>query len=187
MTSPTEYTISAIEYSGDLKPWGDGYAPQIVLTNSGYVGWNQTEVNTESLPFDADYVETVVSGLSVRDLPSGTVERFFKIFYGLDVITKETIGYSQGDYGTSYVFGTPEYYELTGTDKVTESDHNDLCAWVWGDVYEVRTKAVTHTETCSLGHDHIITDEESELEYFIYGMDEAHKFATEHNIEIEGL
>lgn len=180
------YTITALTESSHLKPEGDGYAPQIVFTRNNY-GWNITELNTESLPFDSDYVETVIHDLSVRDLPDGSVERFFKIFYDLEVIRKDTHGYSQGDWGVSYVFGTPEFYELTGAPGIQESDHNDLCAWIWGDVYEVRTKAVTHEETCNLDHTHVITDEESELEYFIYGMDEAHKFANENNIEIEGL
>ena len=180
------YTITALTESGHLKPEGDCYAPQVVLTRNNY-GWNVTELNTESLPFDGDYVETVVHDLSVRDLPDGSVKRFFKIFYDLEVNRKDTQGYSQGDWGVSFVFGTPEFYELTGATEVSEYDHNDLCAWIWGDVYEVRSKAVTHTETCSLGHDHIITDVKSELDHYIYGMDQAHKFANEHNIEIEGL
>lgn len=187
MTAQTEYTITSVLYSGDIKPWGDCYAPQIVLTHGGYGHWNITELCTESLPFSAEQFNEWRSELDDRRLGLDVLARFIKICYGIEMIHTSTTGYSQRDWGYSFVFGTPEYYELTGTDKVTESDHNDLCAWIWGDVYEVRTKAVTHVETCSLGHDHIITDEESELEYFIYGMDEAHKFAEEHNIEIEGL
>lgn len=186
MTTSTEYTISTIDYSGDLKPWGDCYAPQIILTAS-YGGRlnNITELNTQDLPFTAEeFVE-----IWDRFNDQITLARWISIFHGKEIYVhrQDTTGFSQGDYGESFVFGTPEFYKLTGTDKVTEADHNDLCAWVWGDVYEVRTKAVTHTETCSLGHDHIITDEPSALEYHIYGMDEAMKFANEHNIEIEGL
>lgn len=187
MSDKTEYTISTIDYSGDLKPWGDCYAPQIVTTYEGYGRWNVTELNTESLPFTAEEFNEWRSELADRQLDLDHLCRFIKIFYGIEVIYSQTSGYSQSDWGYSFVFGTPEFYELTGAPGINESDHNDLCAWIWGDVYEVRTKAVTHTETCNLGHDHIITDEESELEYFIYGMDEAMKFAKEHNIEIEGF
>ena len=182
MSDQTEYTISTIDYSGDLKPWGDCYAPQIVFTGSYGGYWNTTELNTESLPFSAEEFRNAWVALGDEN-----VLRWAKIVHGLEVITKETTGYSQGDYGQSFVFGTPEFFKLTGAPRIQESDHNDLCAWIWGDVYEVRTKAITHTETCSLGHDHIITDEESESDHIIYGMDEATKFANEHNIEIEGL
>lgn len=187
MTTPTEYTISTIDYSGDMKPWGDGYAPQIVLTHGGHGHWNITELCTETLPFSAEQFNEWRSELASRQLDLDVLARFIRIFYGIEMIHTGTTGYSQSDWGYSFVFGTPEFYELTGATKVTESDHNDLCAWIWGDVYEVRTKAVTHEETCNLGHAHTITDEESESDHIIYGMDEAMKFANEHNIEIEGL
>ena len=186
------YTITALSESSHLKPEGDCYAPQIVLTASRGRLENVTELNTESLPFDADELREVLEDYNWRfrgkdvDIDA-LVSRRFRIVYGIDVNHTSTHGYSQGDWGESFVFGTPEFYKVTGAPGLTDTDHNELCAWIWGDVYEVRTKAVTHIETCSLGHDHIITDEESELEYFIYGMDQAHKFANEHNIEIEGL
>lgn len=186
------YTITALNESSHLKPEGDGYAPQIVLTASRGRLENVTELNTESLPFDADEVREVLEDYNWRFRDKNVdidalVCRRFRIVYGIDVIHSSTHGYSQGDWGESFVFGTPEFYELTGAPGISESDHNELCAWIWGDVYEVRTKAVTHTETCSLGHEHIITDEESELDDYIYGMDYATKFANAHNIEIEGL
>ena len=182
MTDQTEYTISTVVYSGDLMPDGEVYAPQIVFTGSYGGYWNTTELNTKSLPFTAEEFRNAWVALGDEN-----VLRWAKVFYGLEVITKETIGYSQGDYGQSFVFNTEEFRNVTGATRIQESDHNDLCAWIWGDVFEVNTKEITHTETCSLGHDHIITDEESEPDHIIYGMDEATKFANEHNIEIEGL
>lgn len=186
MTTQTEYNISTVVYSGDLMPDGDGYAPQIVLT-AGYRGQlnNVTELNTQDLPFTAEEFVTIWE----RFNDQVTLARWISIFHGKEIFVhrQDTTGYSQGDWGESFVFGTPEYFATTGATQVTESDHNDLCAWVWGDVYEVCTKAVTHEETCNLGHVHTITDGESEPGHIIYGMDEAMKFAKEHNIEIEGL
>lgn len=181
----TQYSIQPLEHSEDLKPEGDCYAPQIVLTHEGYGHWNITELNTESLPFTAEEFNEWRSELAARQLDLDHLCRFIKIFYGIEVIYSGTHGFSQGDWGYSFVFGTPEFFEVTGAPRIQESDHTDLCAWVWGDVYEVYTKAVTHTETCNLGHDHVIVDEPSEPYYIIYGMDEAMKFAKKYNIEIE--
>ena len=181
------YTITALTESSHLKPEGDCYAPQIVLTASRGRLENITELNTESLPFTAEEFNDWRDRLAARGMGLDFLCRFVKVFYGIEAIHQETTGYSQSNWGYSFVFGTPEFYELTGATEVSEYDHNDLCAWIWGDVYEVYSKAVTHTETCSLGHDHIITDVKSELDHYIYGMSNATKFVNEHNIEIEGL
>ena len=155
---------------------------------------NVTELNTQDLPFTAEEFKVIYDELSYPYRYSNPhrstdiiVTRFIKIFYDIVVNISGTLGYSQGDWGISFVFNTEEFRNTTGATEVSESDHNDLCAWVLGDVYEVCTKAVTHEETCNLGHVHTITDEESEPGHIIYGMDEAMKFAKEHNIEIEGL
>lgn len=180
----TDYTVRAIEYSSDYMPEGDCYAPQIVLTASRGRLENVTELNTQDLPFTAEeFVE-----IWERFNDQVTLARWISIFHGKEIYVhrQDTTGYSQGDYGESFVFGTPEFFQLTGAPRIQESDHNDLCAWVWGDVYEfteVITPEVSHVETCNLGHDHVIMDTPQEVESFIvYGMDEAMKYG-----EIEGL
>lgn len=192
----TEYIIEELSYSGDYRPEGDGYAPQIVFTRSMH-GWNTYELNTESLPVDAEFILELFDNKfpvinykgRYRDTEfcADVLVRWFRIMFDIEVRWTITRGYSQGDWGISFIFGTPEFYKVTGAPGLTDTDHNDLCAWLWGDVYEVRTKEVTQSETCNLGHDHVTILEESELDHIIYGMDEAHKFAKEHNIEIEGL
>lgn len=186
--------IRTVVESADFKPDGECYAPQIVLTARMGRLDNVSELNTDYLPFTAEEFKNIYEELSDtfrysnRYLDTDEVVcRFIRIFYGIEVAHMSTHGHSQGDWGESFIFAPENWKTLTGATNLTERDHNDLCAWIWGDVYEVRTKAVTHEETCNLGHTHVITDEESELEYFIYGMDEAHKFANENNIEIEGL
>ena len=170
-------------------PDGDGYAPQIVLTASRGRLENVTELNTQDLPFTSEEFVTIWE----RFNDQVTLARWISIFHGKEIFVhrQDTTGYSQGDWGESFVFGTPEFYELTGATQVTESDHNDLCAWVLGDVYEVTeviTPEVSHVETYNLGHEHkTVTTPEETCTSIIYGMDEAMKFAKEHNIEIEGL
>lgn len=175
----SDYKVYTIDYSGDLKPDGDCYAPQIVLT-AGYRGRleNVTELNTQDLPFTAEeFVE-----IWERFNDQVTLARWISIFHEKEIYVhrQDTTGFSQGDFGESFVFGTPEFFQLTGATEISESDHNDLCAWIWGDVYDVTkivTQEVSHVETCNLGHDHVIVDTPQEDETFIvYGMDEAMKY-----------
>lgn len=175
----SDYKVHMIDYSGDLMPEGDGYAPQIILT-AGYRGRleNVTELNTQDLPFTAEeFVE-----IWERFNDQVTLARWISIFHEKEIYVhrQDTTGFSQGDFGESFVFGTPEFFQLTGATEVSESDHNDLCAWIWGDVYDVTkivTQEVSHVETCNLGHDHVIVDTPQEDETFIiYGMDEAMKY-----------
>lgn len=135
--------VHALNESSYLKPDGDAYAPQVIAVASRR-GWSALELNTNSLPFDADYVLEVLDRLSYRTKlpdPAPTIQRFFRIWWNLDVNITGTHGYSQGDYGASFVFVTPEYLEITGRDieayPIDKLDHNDLCMWLWGDVYEV--------------------------------------------------
>lgn len=193
-------TIEALTYSDHYRPYGDGYAPQIVLTASHGRLDDITELNTISLPFTGEQFSEWREALADKYRYSNPekygqdgdiLARFMKIFFDLEMIHTGTSGHSQGDWGESFVFGTPEFYATTGATGIQESDHNDLCAWIWGDVYEVTevvSPEVSTTETCNLGHNHttIIEYEETTMS-IIYGMDQAMKFAQEHNIEIEGL
>lgn len=191
----TQYTITALQDSHDYKPFGDGYAPQIVLTASRGRLENVTELNTEYLPFTAeefkDFYNELMSRIWDKNVDVDEIVcRYFKMYYGFDVAHWGTYGYSQGDWGESFLFFPEEWQETvgwSGDQTAKDEAHNDLCRWVWGDVYEVRTVPETHTDVCNLGHEHITADVPSELDHHIYGMDQAMKFAKENNIEIEGL
>lgn len=182
----SDYRVRAIEYSGDYRPYGDAYAPQIVITASHGRLDDITELNTIALPFTGEQFNGWRDEFSARQMDLDVLCRFVKIFYGIEVINTGTSGYSQGDWGYSFVFGTPEFYATTGATGIQESDHNDLCAWIWGDVYEVTevvSPEVSHVETCNLGHDHTtITEHEETNTFIVYGMDQAMKYG-----EIEDL
>lgn len=140
--------VHALEYSDHLKPDGDCYAPQVVLTWDRY-SWDAHELNTDTLPFGVDswltdlvdhfrYKRRVISGWTAHAGDAyRVIERYFRIFWDMEVSVIETHGHSKGDLGVSLVFATPEWLEVTGAPGVRESDHNDFCAWLWGDVYEV--------------------------------------------------
>lgn len=180
----SDYKVHTIDYSGDLKPEGDGYAPQIVLTASRGRLENVTELNTQDLPFTAEeFVE-----IWERFNDQVTLARWISIFHEKEIYVhrQDTTGYSQGDYGESFVFGTPEFFQLTGATEVSESDHNDLCAWVWGDVYEVFEDDPDDCDGCpaclQFYADHPVDTPQEDETFIVYGMDEAMKYG-----DIEGL
>lgn len=129
--------VHALEDASDYKPDGDCYAPQVVLTRA-MRGFDGHMLNGHMLPFDDGDVYTVWQEYGPRHYDAIEVmRRYYRAFYGIEMHHKETRGSSQGDYGHSFVFATPEWLEMTGAPGVRESDHNDFCAWLWGDVYEV--------------------------------------------------
>lgn len=186
--------IRTVVESADFKPDGDGYAPQIVLTARMGRLDNVSELNTDYLPFTAEEFKNIYEELSDtfrysnRYLDTDEVVcRFIRIFYGIEVAHMTTHGFSQGDWGESFIFAPENWKTLTGATNLTERDHNDLCAWIWGDVYETYIPATYKTETCNLGHTHETELTEDEHQEIVYGMDEANKFAKENNTEIEGF
>jgi hypothetical protein len=187
--------VHALEDSSYYKPDGDCYAPQVVLTGSIH------ELNTGTLPFDAGWLVDVmdrfkdshrtISGWHAHYGDACRVaERYFRIFWDMDVSIIETHGHSQGDWGHSFVFATPEWLEMTGAPGVRESDHNDFCAWLWGDVYEVFNDdpedlnpkcpggditwpgTLPNGEPCSF----IIGAVTEDCPMFVYGMDQAMEY-----------
>lgn len=190
--------IRTVVESTNSKPWGDCYAPQIVLTARMGRLDNVSELNTDYLPFTAEEFKNIYEELSdTFRYPNSYLDvnevvcRFIRIFYGIEVAHIPTHGYSQGDWGESFIFAPENWKTLTGATNLTERDHNDLCSWIWGDVYEVTeviTPEVSHVETCNLGHEHTtVTTPEETYTSILYGMDEANKFAKENNTEIEEL
>ena len=137
--------VHALEDSSDYKPWGDCYAPQVVLSRA-MRGFDGHMLNGHMLPFTDGDVYTAYDRFRlsfgscnprVPDRTTEVMRRYYRAFYGIEMIHKETQGFSQGDWGHSFVFATPEWLEMTGAPGLRESDHNDFCAWLWGDVYEV--------------------------------------------------
>lgn len=166
--------VHALEESGDYKPWGDCYAPQVVLTSS-WSGYNTHALNEEYLPFDASSVKLVWRELGPRHHdPFEVMQRYYQAFYGIEMHHKETHGYSQGDWGHSFVFATPEWLEMTGATGVNERDHNDFCAWLWGDVYEVFDDGEGAAVPNEL--DWVSGDYTEDCPLIVYGMDEAMKY-----------
>lgn len=173
-----------MEYSDHLRPDGDCYAPQVVLTWDRS-SWNIHELNTDTLPFGVDrwladlvdhfrHERRVISGWTAHAGDAyQVIERYFRIFWGMEVSVIETRGYSKGDLGVSLIFATPEWLELTGAPGITESDHTDFCAWLWGDVYEVFDDDADPDEPDMsvvpryTSEDHPMT---------VYGMEEAMKY-----------
>lgn len=163
--------VRAMEYSGDDKPDGDCYAPQIVLTSDSGYRWNTTELNTDSLPFTLEQFVNAYEEFRSRDhrTAENMVCRWARVMGCTDAIIESIHGFSQGDWGFSFVFSTPEWLELTGAPGLTESDHNDLAAWVWGDVYEVY-------EDLEKDEDGNWIEDDNDAPLTIYGMDEAAKY-----------
>ena len=139
----TDYRVHAIH--GDtsyLKPDGDGYAPQVALTWDRY-SYNTTELNTASLPLP---VEVLVKAFTEFNHDSALTLRWLHIVTGMDVATHKSVGFSQGDEATIFIFATPEFMEVTGAPGVCEEDCLDLGAWLWGDVYEVSYRDDVHED-----------------------------------------
>lgn len=165
----TQTLAVPMTYSQDFMPDGDCYAPQVVLTNKHY-GWTTHELNTDTLPVDGCEIVDLFDRFRASCNGSiwGGAEmlvRYFRIFYDIEVHHTPTSGYSQGDWGHSFVFATPEWLEMTGAPGINESDHNDFCAWIWGDVYEVHTY---DTETHTFEDDGIT---------ILYGYDQAKEYS----------
>lgn len=149
-------TITPMQYTGDDKPSGEGYAPQIVLTNdSPRRGWNVTELNADYLPFTGEELAHAYDRF--QDSSTTPEEMVLRWATSLGVTGGSwtgTHGFSQGDYGVSFAFTTPAWLEVTGATSLSADDHNDLCAWIWGDLYEV-------------------WEDDNEYPTIVYGMDNA--------------
>lgn len=192
--------VHALEYIEDLRPDGGGYAPQVVLIRNLHgTGWGWSELNADYLPFTAATVAEVWDRFRNewpdRHLPyypraEAAMARYFRIFYGVEMHHKITRGFSQSDWGHSFVFATPEWLEVTGAPGVRESDHNDFCAWLWGDVYEVFNDDPEDLNPKCPGGDirwpmtlpdgtevqGVISAVTEEYPMTVYGMDEAMKY-----------
>lgn len=177
--------VHALEDSSHLRPYGDCYAPQVVLTgDSPRPRWGIHTLNDRYLPASDEHIAHVwaefLSRWPERHLPGypkaeEAMKRYFRIFYDTEVHYKVTRGFSQGDWGHSFVFATPEWLEMTGAPGVRESDHNDFCAWLWGDVYEVFQDGCEpdlEVDVPWLGD----IEEGDDSPLIVYGMDEAMKY-----------
>lgn len=156
--------VFAIQDSSDYRPEGAGYAPQVVLTSdSPRRGWNITELNTDYLPFTGEELERAYSEFRSRSnsfsIAENMVVRWARALGVTSGTWVETKGFGQGDYGVSFVFSTSEWMETTGAVNLSKEDHNDLCAWIWGDVYEV-------------------WEEGNEYPTVVYGMDNAWSYGA---------
>lgn len=184
--------VHALEDSSHLRPDGDCYAPQVVLIPQGYGRAEVHELDMEHSPVDGHEVLTAfrrfreLDGLRGDDFTIELMQRYYRIFYDTEMHHKVTRGFSQGDWGHSFVFATPEWLEVTGAPGVRESDHNDFCAWLWGDVYEVfQDGCEPDLEVDVPWLADIEEGDDSPL--IVYGMDEAMKygkitFPTHHTI-----
>lgn len=168
--------VRAMEFSGDDKPDGDCYAPQIVLTSDSGYRWNTSELNTDSLPFTVERFTEAYNtfrGLDHADLRKLSAEaravRWARAQGATDALHTSVHGHSQGDWGFSFVFSTPEWLEMTGAPGLSEADHTDLAAWVFGDVYEVYEDLEKDEDG-----DWILDGDDAPLT--VYGMDEASKY-----------
>lgn len=138
-----------IQHTADYRPEDVGYAPQIVLTLDTPRGWNDTELNADYLPFTATQFREVYEELAYRYRDFGTAEnmvaRWARVLGCTEVSWQVTRGYSQGDYGISFVFSTDKWLEDTGAVSLRGTDHADLCSWIWGDVYEYMEDGEEHS------------------------------------------
>lgn len=189
----SKYKVHALTDSSWLKPDGDGYAPQVMLTHESYGSWNSHDLNAESIPLDGEQLAQVHSALG-ND--AELTARWARIVTGCNVIAVNTRGSSQGDYGTVFVFDTPEFREVTGADGITSEDATDLAAWIWGDVYEVIELehytvgfgGFPGSRVCSCGATCCEEENDEENTFTVYGMAEAMKygeivFPTRHSYE----
>lgn len=188
--APKVHALTETDY---LRPDGDCYAPQILLTQDFGNRWNTTELNTGIIPVltAADVVRAFVELGRDAELTA----RWCRIISGCSVIAVDTTGFSQGDYGTSFVFAPPTWLEMTGAPGITPEDAHDLAAWVWGDVYEVfeegHTKDYSQFGTnliCSCGQSYCEDDYRDGESLYVYGMEAASKygeiiFPTTHSYE----
>lgn len=174
--------VHALEDSSDYKPDGDCYAPQVVLTRA-MRGYDGHMLNGHMLPFTDGDVYTAYDRFRlsfgscnprVPDRTTEVMRRYYRAFYGIEMIHKETHGFSQGDWGHSFVFATPEWLEMTGAPGINERDHNAFCAWLWGDVYEVfdDDNDEDNPYSSTVGGEWASADEP----LVVYGMDEAMKY-----------
>lgn len=161
--------VHALEDSGDYKPDGDCYAPQVITTVS-YGRWETHGLNAERfLPFPESWVTEVYQRIGMA-----RTARYFRAFWGIDCQAIITRGHAQGDWGYSFVFATPEWLEMTGAPGINKSDHNDFCAWLWGDVYGVFDDEAGYLSEDSLHAELRGYDKHNPL--IVYGSDEAEKY-----------
>ena len=172
--------VHALEDSSHLRPDGDCYAPQVVLIPQGYGRAEVHELNMEYSPVDGHEVLTAfrrlreLDGLRGDDFTIELMQRYYRIFYNTEMHHKVTRGFSQSDWGHSFVFATPEWLEVTGAYGVEEDDHNDFCAWLWGDVYEVFNDDPEQALNDESHPELSVYDEDCPM--VVYGMDEAMKY-----------
>ena len=155
----------ALTDTHDYKPDGDYYAPQVILSHGPYYV-AVTALNEHYIPVITPAQLASAYDELGRDLI--LTARWASIVTGCKVISVPTTGFSQGDYGTNFVFAAPEWLDATGAEGITPEDANDLNAWLWGDVYEI-----------------VDSEEEDSCLPLVYGMNEAMKygeiiFPTEH-------
>lgn len=173
--------VHALTETDWLRPWGECYAPQVVLTsNRGFGNWDVHELNTEqflplSAPWVAEIFEKLSSAMGSRARTIETMQRYFRAFYDMDMSYHYTTGFSQGDWGHSFVFAPKQWLELVGAPGIDERDHIDFCAWLWGDVYEVFDDEATGTERYKDSKGNVVELEVNARE-IVYGMDEAMKY-----------
>lgn len=97
--------------------------------------------------------------------------KLFKITY-LNTISR---GYSQGDYAELFICETPEFYEITGCEKLTEEMMQDSAnlwnAFAWGDVYGYTIKETDDSVGGFYGSEHdksgLLDNAKGDIDYII--------------------
>ena len=120
-------------------PWGDCYAPQYMMP------WSWKQADDIALNMDRDlqaWLYSIVmhfrNYLHDSELALETLERYARIFHGVNARVFNTAGYSQGDYADIIVWPTADWLETVGLDNSyipTEIDVADLSSYLWGDTY----------------------------------------------------
>lgn len=149
----SKYKIHALaEDTYWLQPEGDGYAPQVALT----WGWHRVTEHTLNLEAAPNVdVMRLVEAYSHFGYDAQLTARWARIVWGYHVETLRSYGHSQGDVAEIFIFGSPEFYAVTGAPDITPEDGTDLGAWLWGDVFEV------------------IDAHDTDNRFYVYGMDAA--------------
>ena len=118
--------IVMADYYGD-RPDGDYLVPQVLMSWSRW-GWNCNGLN-----IDPD-TEARISDAAKR-LDDTTFIRYVRAMHG-GIVVSDT-GYSQGDAYMVALLPTDEWYAVTGTTGISESDALDAISWARGDTWQV--------------------------------------------------